>query len=38
MGPRFDVRVFNDIVVKTGATPLTVLAAQIDGYIAGELT
>jgi uncharacterized protein (DUF885 family) len=35
MGPRFDIRVFNDLVVKTGAVPLTILGAQVDGYIAG---
>jgi uncharacterized protein (DUF885 family) len=38
MGPKFDVRVFNDTVVKTGAVPLTVLATRIDSYIAGDLT
>ena len=38
MGPKFDVRVFNDVVVKTGAVPLTILATQIDAYIAGKVT
>jgi uncharacterized protein (DUF885 family) len=35
MGPRYDVRDFNDLVVKTGGVPLTVLATVVDGYIAG---
>ena len=34
LGPKFDIRGFNDTVVKTGAVPLTVLAAEIDGYVA----
>jgi uncharacterized protein (DUF885 family) len=35
MGPRFDVRDFNDAVVTAGVVPLTVLSTVIDGYIAG---
>jgi uncharacterized protein (DUF885 family) len=34
LGGRFDIRGFNDTVVKTGAVPLTVLAKEIDGYVA----
>ena len=34
LGPKFDIRGFNDTVVKTGAVPLTVLAKEIDGYVA----
>ncbi|HEX5378984.1 MAG TPA: DUF885 domain-containing protein [Phenylobacterium sp.] len=34
LGPKFDVRTFNDTLVKTGAVPLTVLAQQIDRLIA----
>jgi uncharacterized protein (DUF885 family) len=35
LGPRFDIRDFNDTVVATGGTPLTVLGTVIDRYIAG---
>lgn len=34
LGARFDVRIFNDTLVKTGAVPLTVLASEIDALIA----
>ncbi|MFL5298534.1 MAG: DUF885 domain-containing protein [Phenylobacterium sp.] len=30
---RYDLRVFNDLLVKTGSVPLTVLAAQVDDYV-----
>ena len=33
LGARFDLRVFDDLLVKTGAAPLTVLGDVIDGYI-----
>ena len=33
LGGKFDLRVFNDLLVKTGAVPLTVLGDQVDGYI-----
>ena len=35
MGSRFTLQGFDDAVVTTGGVPLTVLAAAIDGYIAG---
>ena len=35
LGPKFDIRDFNDAIVSTGGTPLTVLDAVIDRYIAG---
>jgi uncharacterized protein (DUF885 family) len=35
LGARFDIRDFNDTVVATGGTPLTVLGTVIDRYIAG---
>ena len=35
LGPRYDLRDFDDVVVKTGGVPLTVLATVVDGYIAG---
>lgn len=34
LGPKFDIRGFNDTVVKTGAVPISVLSAQIDALIA----
>ena len=33
LGARYDLRNFDDLLVKTGAVPLTVLGAQVDGYI-----
>lgn len=35
LGPRFDLRDFNDAVVTTGGTPLSVLEGVIDRYVAG---
>jgi uncharacterized protein (DUF885 family) len=35
LGPRFDLRDYNDAVVVTGGTPLAVLETVIDRYIAG---
>ena len=35
MGARYDLRTFNDAVVKGGNVPLTVLEQGIDRYIAG---
>jgi uncharacterized protein (DUF885 family) len=35
LGPRFDLRDFNDAVVTTGGTPLAVLETVIDRYVAG---
>ena len=34
LGAKFDVRDFDDVVVKTGGVPLTVLATVVDDYIA----
>ena len=34
LGARFDLRDFDDAVVRTGGVPLTVLESAIDGYIA----
>ncbi len=38
LGPRFDIRDYNDAVVSTGGTPLTVLESVIDRYVAGAKT
>jgi uncharacterized protein (DUF885 family) len=34
LGPRFDVRDYDDAVIQAGAVPLAVLATAIDDYIA----
>jgi uncharacterized protein (DUF885 family) len=34
LGPKFDLAGFDDVLVKTGGVPLTVLATVVDGYIA----
>jgi uncharacterized protein (DUF885 family) len=34
LGGRYDVRNYNDLIVRTGAVPLTVLAKEVDAYIA----
>jgi uncharacterized protein (DUF885 family) len=33
LGPRYDLRTFDDLLVKTGAVPLTVLADVVDRYV-----
>src|SRR3954454_24802569 len=33
LGGKYDLRTFNDLLVKTGAVPLTVLGDAVDGYI-----
>ena len=33
LGPRYDLRAFNDAVVLGGNVPLDVLAKNIDNYI-----
>jgi uncharacterized protein (DUF885 family) len=33
LGARYDLRSFNDLVVETGATPLTVLASVVESWI-----
>jgi uncharacterized protein (DUF885 family) len=35
LGPKYDLRTFDDLVVETGSVPLTVLSNMVDGYIAG---
>ena len=35
LGPRYDLKAFDDVVVKTGNVPLTLLERVVDGYIAG---
>jgi uncharacterized protein (DUF885 family) len=36
LGARFDLRDFNDTVVKAGAVPLTVLASAMEAHVAGK--
>jgi uncharacterized protein (DUF885 family) len=33
LGAKYDLRVFDDLLVKTGAVPLTVLGDVVDGYV-----
>jgi uncharacterized protein (DUF885 family) len=33
LGAKYDLRVFDDLLIKTGAVPLTVLGDVVDGYI-----
>jgi uncharacterized protein (DUF885 family) len=35
LGPKFDIRVFHDQVLMSGALPLEVLDAKVDNWIAG---
>ena len=34
LGPKFDIRGYNDLVVGMGSVPLSVLETQVDGWIA----
>ncbi len=36
LGPKFDIREFNDAVLDIGAVPLTVLEARMDAWIAAR--
>lgn len=36
LGPKFDLRLFNDAVVKGGGVPMTVLAANVDAWVKGR--
>lgn len=38
LGDRFDIRNYNDAVIRAGAVPLTVLATAVDDYIAATKT
>jgi len=36
LGPRFDLRTFNDALLTSGSMPLTLLDGVIDGYVGGR--
>lgn len=36
LGPKFDLRAYNDAVLETGSVPLEVLERHIDAWIAGQ--
>jgi uncharacterized protein (DUF885 family) len=35
LGSKYDLRTFDDLLVETGSVPLTVLANEVDAFIAG---
>jgi uncharacterized protein (DUF885 family) len=36
LGPKFDLRDFNDAVLETGSVPLEALERHVDAWIAGS--
>ncbi len=36
LGPKFDIRVFHDWILDSGALPLDVVEQRVDGWIAGQ--
>jgi uncharacterized protein (DUF885 family) len=37
LGARFDLRLFNDAIVRAGSVPMTLLPKVIDSYLAPQL-
>jgi uncharacterized protein (DUF885 family) len=37
LGDRFDLRLFNDAVVKSGGVPMTVLAQNVEAWVKGRM-
>jgi uncharacterized protein (DUF885 family) len=38
LGARFDIRGFHDVLLGSGAVPLTTMAELVDGWVAAQLT
>jgi uncharacterized protein (DUF885 family) len=38
LGDQFDLREFHDVILRDGPLPLTLLAEQVDGWLAGRAT
>ncbi len=36
LGPRFDVKAFDDLIIAEGSQPLPVLERRVDAWVAGR--
>ena len=36
LGPKFDVKAFDDLLIGSGSLPLSILERQVDAWIAGR--